>query len=238
MSRMNARFGGRRGGPKRPMPECVGTEESPPRTSGCRAPDPTQARSRRESKQNCPRQVSLFVALLYRLNNGMGDDMSDARDSCPIQPCLVFNSPHEEASQFHRKAFGADPEVMTRFRESPDPYPPGLRSPGWESQVTHASLRVGAVALMASDGGSAGKADIDGFSLSMSAEGEAETGRLFAAPSDAGKVRMPLGMVALTLFLVWMERSAFRGFLGWRGSPNATLHQANQSPINHSQAPV
>jgi uncharacterized glyoxalase superfamily protein PhnB len=46
---------------------------------------------------------------------------------------------------------------------------------------------------MASDGCSAGKPAFEGFSLSLATPSEAEADRAFAALSDGGKVKMPLG---------------------------------------------
>ena len=119
--------------------------------------------------------------------------MRDNKNNRLIQPYLFFNGRCEEAIEFYCKALGAEVEVVMRFKESPEPHPPGLLSPGWESKIMHASLRVGAVALMASDGCSAGDTNFQGFSLSLSVEDGAEAGRVFAALSNGGKVKMPLG---------------------------------------------
>jgi PhnB protein len=69
-----------------------------------------------------------------------------------IQPYLFFNGRCEEAVDFYRNALGAEVEMMMRFKDSPDPKPPGLLAPGFENKVMHASLRIGGAVVMASDG--------------------------------------------------------------------------------------
>jgi PhnB protein len=62
----------------------------------------------------------------------------------------------------------------------------------FEEKVMHASLRVGETTLMASDGMCDGKADFEGFSLSIVAPDETEAERIFSALSEGGLVTMPL----------------------------------------------
>jgi PhnB protein len=119
--------------------------------------------------------------------------MNTRQDNRLIQPYLFFNGRCDEAIEFYRKALGAEVEVVMRFKDSPDPHPPGMLAPGWENKVMHASLRVGAITLMASDGCSADKAGFQGFSLSLTVGSETEAGRVFTALSHGGKVNMPLG---------------------------------------------
>ncbi len=110
-----------------------------------------------------------------------------------IQPYLFFDGRCEEALDFYRRAVGADVEMLMRYRESPDPPPPGMVPPGSEDKVMHASLRIGDTVVMASDGCNAGRPSFQGFSLSLSVGDEAEADRVFAALSDGGQVQMPLG---------------------------------------------
>ena len=110
-----------------------------------------------------------------------------------IQPYLFFNGRCEEAVEFYRKALGAEVEMMMRFKDSPDPMPPGMLAPGFENKVMHAALRIGGAVLMASDGMAAGKPDFKGFSLSIDAPDAAGVDRLFAALAEGGRVQMPLG---------------------------------------------
>lgn len=130
-----------------------------------------------------------------------------------IEPYLFFNGRCEEAIEFYRTALGAEVEFTMRFKDSPEPPQPGMVPPGFENKIMHASLRVGQTVLMASDGCSAEKASFEGFSLALSVSSEAEAGRVFAALSDGGQVRMPLtktfwspcfGMLADRFGIAWM----------------------------------
>lgn len=109
-----------------------------------------------------------------------------------IQPYLFFNGRCEEAIEFYRSALGARLEMLMRYRESPDPPPPGMLPPGWEDKVMHASLRVGEAVVMASDGCTA-EPGFSGFSLSIAPPDVAAAERAFAALAEGGKVTMPLG---------------------------------------------
>jgi PhnB protein len=130
-----------------------------------------------------------------------------------VQPYLMFNGRCEEAVEFYRKALRATLEFSMRFKESPEPPPPGMVPPGFENKIMHCSFRIGATTLMASDGCSPGEAKFDGFSLSITVPNEAEADRAFAALADGGKVGMPLaktfwsprfGMVQDQFGVSWM----------------------------------
>ncbi len=82
--------------------------------------------------------------------------------------------------------------MLMRFKDSPDPHPPGALAPGSDDKVMHASLRIGETTIMASDGTCHDKSEFDGFSLSLTVPHEAEADRAFAALADGGEVRMPL----------------------------------------------
>jgi PhnB protein len=109
-----------------------------------------------------------------------------------VQPYLFFNGRCEEAVEFYRKALGAKVDMLMRYKESPEPPPPGAVAPGSENKVMHASLRVGDTKVMASDGNCAGQPSFQGFSLSIDAADPAEARRLFTALADGGQVQMPL----------------------------------------------
>ncbi len=113
-------------------------------------------------------------------------------DSRFIQPYLFFNGRCEEAVEFYRQAIGAELEMMMRFKDSPEPCQPGMVAPGFENKIMHASFRVGATTLMASDGCGPDKTSFQGFSLSLSVANAAEADRVFAALANGGQVRMPL----------------------------------------------
>lgn len=95
--------------------------------------------------------------------------------------------------KFYQQTLGAEVELMLRFKESPEPPKPGMVPPGFEDKIMHCSFRVGATTVMASDGCTADGPKFEGFSLSITVPDEAEASRVFAALSEGGEVRMPLG---------------------------------------------
>jgi len=119
--------------------------------------------------------------------------MNTTKETGIIQPYLFFQGHCEEALDFYKKAIGAEVEMVMRFKDSPDPHPPGMVPPGWESKVMHASFRVGQTTIMASDGcPSEAGGGFKGFSLSLTVPSESEADRVFAALSQNGQVKMPL----------------------------------------------
>lgn len=131
----------------------------------------------------------------------------------PIEPYLFFNGCCEEAIEFYKKALGAEVLMLMRYKESPEPPPPGMIPPGSENKIMHASLRIGDATVMASDGGCTGQSNFQGIALSITAADEADADRKFAALADGGQVQMPLaktfwsprfGMVADRFGVGWM----------------------------------
>ncbi|MEA3208695.1 MAG: PhnB protein [Chthoniobacter sp.] len=109
-----------------------------------------------------------------------------------VQPYLFFGGRCEEAVEFYRTALGAELLMLMRFKESPEPHPPGMLPPGFEDKVMHASFRIGETTLMASDGTCKSEKGFEGFSLSLTVPDEAAADRAFAALADGGEVQMPL----------------------------------------------
>jgi len=118
--------------------------------------------------------------------------MSNLPKNTLVQPYLFFGGRCEEALEFYRTALGAKVDFLMRYKESPEPAPPGSLPAGFENKVMHATFRIGSATLMASDGCEEG-ANFEGFSLSLAVPTEAEADRAFAALSAGGKVGMPLG---------------------------------------------
>ena len=110
-----------------------------------------------------------------------------------IEPYLFFDGRTEEALAFYRSAVGAEVTMLMRYRESPDPPPPGMLPPGSENRVMHASMKIGDANVMCSDGSCGGAPSFQGFSLTYNASSEAEADRVFAALSQGGQVTLPLG---------------------------------------------
>ena len=119
--------------------------------------------------------------------------MSTNNNKPLVQVYLSLNGRCEEAVEFYKKAVGAEVEIMMRFKESPEPPPPGMVPPGFENKIMHTSFRIGQTIVMASDGCSGDKPKFEGFSLSISVPTEADADRVFNALLEGGgKTRMPL----------------------------------------------
>jgi len=136
--------------------------------------------------------------------------MTATKTDIAVQPYLFFEGRCEEALDFYGKALGAEVEMVSRFKDAPDT---GMCGPGSENKVMHASFRIGETQVFASDGRCAGKPNFQGFSLSITAPGEADAKRMFAALADGGQVQMPLdktffapwfGMVTDRFGVLWM----------------------------------
>jgi PhnB protein len=130
-----------------------------------------------------------------------------------VQPYLFFDGRCEEAIEFYQKALGAEVMMLLRFKDSPEPPPPGMVPPGSDNKVMHSTLRIGQTAVMASDGRCGGKPNFQGFSLSVEARDEAAADRLFAALAEGGQPQLPLhktffsprfGMVVDRFGVSWM----------------------------------
>jgi len=138
--------------------------------------------------------------------------MSTTQPQPVVEPYLFFDGRCDEAIEFYRKALDAEVGMLLRFKDSPEPPPPGCAPPD-SNKVMHASFRIGGTQIMASDGRNTGKPHFEGFALSLTVATEAEADRRFAALADGGKVQMPLaktffsprfGMVADRFGVMWM----------------------------------
>jgi PhnB protein len=107
-----------------------------------------------------------------------------------IDPYLFFDGRCDEAIEFYGKAVGAKTEMLMRYKDAPDQ---SMITKGSENKVMHASLNIGGVRVLASDGHNKGNPKFEGFSLAITADGEPEAERMFNALSDGGEVTMPLG---------------------------------------------
>jgi PhnB protein len=139
--------------------------------------------------------------------------MSTTKNNQIVQPYLFFKGNCEQAVEFYRKALGAEVEMTMRYKESPEPPPPGMVPDGWGDKIMHTSIRIGETTVMASDGSGDEVSGFKGFSLSLAVATEAEADRAFNALADGGKVVMPLaktfwsprfGMVTDRFGLGWM----------------------------------
>jgi len=126
-----------------------------------------------------------------------------------VQPYLFFDGRAEEAIEFYKKAIGAEVGMLMRLKDSPDK---SMCTPDNENKVMHASVKVGDVVVMASDGRCEGKPDFKGFALALTAKTEAEADKLFDALSAGGQVQMPL---AKTFFSPKFGMCADKFGVGW-----------------------
>jgi PhnB protein len=129
-----------------------------------------------------------------------------------VQPYVFFDGKCEEAIEYYKQALGAEVVMLMRFKDSPEPPPPGC-GPQDTSKVMHAQFRIGETVIMASDGRATGNPKFNGFALSLSMKTEAEADQAFNALANGGKVEMPLaktffsarfGMVKDKFGVFWM----------------------------------
>lgn len=130
-----------------------------------------------------------------------------------VQTYLHFDGRCEEAIEFYCRALDARREMLMRYRDSPEPPPPGMVPPGMENKVMHASFRIGDSVVMASDDCTRTQTRFEGFQLSLGVADGAEAERRFAALAEGGQVKMPLaktffspsfGMVVDRFGVSWM----------------------------------
>jgi len=133
-----------------------------------------------------------------------------------VEPYLFFDGNCEEAVNFYVKHLGAEVEMMMRYKDCPDPLPPGMDSEENAEKVMHVTFKIGESKIMASDGGCGDgeeKVHFAGFSLSLALSGEEEAKRVFELLAKDGTVDMPLdktfwspcfGMLTDRFGLAWM----------------------------------
>jgi len=110
-----------------------------------------------------------------------------------VEPYLFFEGRCEEAIEFYRKALDAQVQMIMRYKDSPEPPPPGMVPAGSDNKVMHASFVAAGTTIMASDGSCSGKPTFGGFSLAINTKTTADTDRYFNALAQGGQVQMPLG---------------------------------------------
>ena len=127
-----------------------------------------------------------------------------------IQPYLFFDGRCDEAIEFYKKAVGAKPQMLMRFKDSPEP-PQG--EPVDPNKVMHAQINIGDTTVLMSDGHCHGKPKFDGFGLALYASNEGEAEKLFNGLVEGGQVKMPLtktffsprfGMLLDRFGVMWM----------------------------------
>jgi PhnB protein len=106
-----------------------------------------------------------------------------------VQPYLFFDGRADEALEFYKKAVGAAPKMLMRFKDAPDQ---SMITPGSADKIMHAAVEIGDTTVLMSDGRCTGTTNFQGFALAFSARNEAEADKVFGALSDGGQVTMPL----------------------------------------------
>lgn len=108
-----------------------------------------------------------------------------------IIPYLFFRGNCEEALEFYRTRVGAEVRGLMRYKESPDPAPPGILPPNYGDKIMHADMIIRGVHVMASDGAKE-SGGFDGFRLAMIVPTEADAREFFEGLVEGGSVQMPL----------------------------------------------
>ena len=112
-----------------------------------------------------------------------------------INSYITFNGNCEEAFDFYKSVFGGDFTYIGRFKDMP-PLEGKSPPPGEAEKIMHVSLPISnETMLMGCDNlDFAGEATIIGnnFTISISADSNAEADKLFNGLSAGGKVTMPM----------------------------------------------
>lgn len=114
-----------------------------------------------------------------------------AMQGASVAPYLFFGGRCEEAMAFYERAIGARVVMKMRFDESPHPTPPGMLAPGFETKIMHATLAIGAMNVMVSDGCDE-RSHFDGFRLALTLPTDEACRAAFDGLAEEGKVEMPL----------------------------------------------
>jgi PhnB protein len=127
-----------------------------------------------------------------------------------VEPYVTFNGRCDEAIEFYKTTLGAKVNMLTRFKDCPEPMP-GMDS-ALGDKVMHANVTIGDSVVLMSDGRCKGDASFKGFSLAISVPSDADAKRVFEALAEGGKIGMPLGK---TFFSSSFGMVADRFGMGW-----------------------
>ncbi|MDB5120632.1 MAG: hypothetical protein JWN56_1850 [Sphingobacteriales bacterium] len=111
-----------------------------------------------------------------------------------INPYLNFRGTTEEAFNFYKSVFGGEFITIQRFNDIPE----AKETPEEDkNKIMHISLPIGGGnVLMGSDTtGDDRLVEGNNFHISINADSEGETARIFNALAEGGKVTMPLAVM-------------------------------------------
>ena len=104
-----------------------------------------------------------------------------------LNPYLCFEGRCEEAIEFYKAALGAKVNFLMRGDETPDPH----CSSQMGGKIAHASVQVGDLELLMSDGMCTGNAVFSGITLSVAVGSDEECKKVYQALAEGGKADMP-----------------------------------------------
>ncbi|MBU2887539.1 VOC family protein [Gilvimarinus agarilyticus] len=106
-----------------------------------------------------------------------------------LNPYVFYNGDCQAAVEFYSQTLDTPIDALMRYGDAPDGSPFG---DDYADKVMHASLRIGASTLMASDAPPGNYQKPQGVSICLQAESAQEAEDLYAALSAGGEIQMPL----------------------------------------------
>ena len=107
-----------------------------------------------------------------------------------VEPYVMFGGKCAQAFAYYQEHLGATDPMIMPFRGTPAE---AGAPPDWLDKAMHASIKFGSHTVMGSDGmPGQPPTPMQGCSLTISIDSDAEAERIFKALSDGGKVTMPM----------------------------------------------
>ncbi len=134
-----------------------------------------------------------------------------------VSSYLFYEGQCQQALDFYRDILDIEIVELMHYADSPEPVAENCIPPGSEGKVMHCSFRLGDSLFMASDGMCSGKADLNGFAISLAVDDVQQAQRLFDVLGRDGEILMPLdktffaerfGMVKDRFGMSWMIHAA------------------------------
>ena len=106
-----------------------------------------------------------------------------------ISPYLNFDGDCRAAFTFYAEHLNGEIEAMLTHADVPGGE---AAPPEWKDRIMHASMRIGGVAILASDSPIDGHEPARGFHISLTVATPEEAERIFDGLAEGGTVEMPL----------------------------------------------